>query len=121
MLFRRIMLYILFALFTFSFPSQSQTNPSKLFVLLPPAQTGIHFNNKITESDSLNILNQANIYNGGGVGVADFNKDGLMDIYFAGNMVSNKLYLNKGSLKFEDITAVSGTSGNGHWCTGISI
>jgi hypothetical protein len=71
-----------------------QTNPT-LFRLLPAAQSGIGFNNKLTESDSLNILNQANIYNGGGVGVGDFNNDGLPDVYFAGNMVSNKLYLNK--------------------------
>lgn len=92
-----------------------------LFRLLPSSQTGIFFKNVITESDSLNILNQANIYNGGGVGIGDFNNDGLMDIYLAGNMVSNKLYLNKGSLKFEDITDAAGANGNGHWCTGISV
>ncbi len=75
---------------------QSFAQPSPLFTLMPPAHTGIAFINQLTESDSLNILNQANIYNGGGVGIGDFNNDGLMDIYFAGNMVSDKLYLNKG-------------------------
>ena len=79
-----------------------------LFKLLPSSQTNITFKNTITESDSFNILNQANIYNGGGVGIGDFNKDGLMDIYFAGNMVSNKLYLNKGDLKFDDVTNAAG-------------
>ncbi|MEP6684617.1 MAG: VCBS repeat-containing protein [Parafilimonas sp.] len=98
----------------------SQKNTT-LFKLLPSAQTNISFKNRITESDSFNILNQANIYNGGGVGIGDFNKDGLIDIYFSGNMVSNKLYLNKGSLKFDDITNTAGVNGNGHWCTGVAV
>ena len=98
----------------------SQTNQT-LFRLLPSSQTGIAFKNQLTESDSLNILNQANIYNGGGVGIGDFNKDGLVDVYLAGNMVSNKLYINKGKLKFEDITDAAGVSGDGHWCTGVSV
>ena len=96
-----------------------QLNP--LFKLLPATQTGITFNNYLTESDSLNILNQANIYNGGGIGIGDFNNDGLVDMYFAGNMVSNKLYLNKGNLQFADVTDAAGVGGNGHWCTGVSV
>src|SRR5687768_3132229 len=83
-------------------------NKTPLFRLLPSTSTGVSFANNITENDTLNILNQANIYNGGGVGVGDFNNDGLVDIYLAGNMVSNKFYLNKGSLKFEDRTNVAG-------------
>ena len=98
----------------------AQKNPT-LFKLLPSSQTGIDFKNQLFENDTLNILNQANIYNGGGVGIGDFNKDGLMDVYFAGNMVSNKLYLNKGSFKFTDVTAVAGVTGEGKWCTGISV
>ncbi|MHA4810063.1 VCBS repeat-containing protein [Flavitalea flava] len=98
---------------------RAQSSP--LFKLLPPSVTGVHFTNKITESDSLNILRQANIYNGGGVGIGDFNHDGLVDIYFAGNMVSNKLYLNKGGLKFDDITEKAGVTGDGRWCTGVSV
>ena len=99
--------------------TDAQTRP--LFQSLPPAQTGIHFANKIFESDSLNILNQANIYNGGGVGIGDFNRDGLQDVFLAGNMVSSKLYLNKGGLKFEDITGKAGVTGEGRWCTGVSV
>ena len=99
----------------------NNTSVDPLFHLLPSSKTGINFINKISESDSLNILNQANIYNGGGVGIGDFNNDGLEDIYFAGNMVSNKLYLNKGSLAFTDVTAVSGAGGEGRWCTGVSV
>lgn len=98
----------------------SQQNKT-LFKLLPASQTGINFKNQLFENDTLNILNQANIYNGGGVGVGDFNRDGLMDVYFAGNMVSNKLYLNKGSLKFQDITDVANVGGEGRWCTGVSV
>ncbi|HVK97627.1 MAG TPA: VCBS repeat-containing protein, partial [Flavisolibacter sp.] len=92
-----------------------------LFNLLPSSYTGISFANHLTENDTLNILNQANIYNGGGVGIGDFNNDGLPDIYFAGNMVSNKLYLNRGTMKFDDVTQASGVSGEGRWCTGVSV
>ncbi|MPR34216.1 VCBS repeat-containing protein [Salmonirosea aquatica] len=101
-------------------PASGQPAPT-LFKLLPAAQTGIAFANQLTESDTLNILNQANIYNGGGVGIGDFNRDGLMDVYFAGNMVSNKLYLNQGKLKFTDITDQARVGGQGHWCTGVSV
>ena len=55
------------------------------------------------------------------MGIGDFNQDGLPDIYFTGNMVPNKLYLNKGDFKFEDITAASGADGNGKWCRGVSV
>ncbi len=111
-------LFLSLVLMTLSGQTQSS---APLFKLLPSSHTGIDFKNSLTESDSLNILNQANIYNGGGVGVGDFNNDGLTDVYFAGNMVSNKLYLNKGSLKFTDITKAAGVDGKGRWCTGISI
>lgn len=121
MLLRRFMLYLFLIVLILPFFCFAQSTPPTLFKLLPPARTGIGFTNKIIESDSLNILNQANIYNGGGVGIGDFNNDGLMDIYFAGNMNGNKLYLNKGSLKFDDITNASGTGGEGHWCTGVTV
>ena len=92
-----------------------------LFNELPPSKTGIYFNNKITESDSINPMDETNIYNGAGVGVGDFNNDGLQDLYFAGNQVSNKLYLNKGNLKFQDVTAEAGVDGEGRWSKGISV
>jgi len=114
----RFVLPTLLMLFASNIFSQ---NNSTLFKLLPASQTGIDFKNQLFENDSLNILNQANIYNGGGVGIGDFNKDGLMDVYFAGNMMPNKLYLNKGSLKFNDITNAAGVGGEGRWCTGVSV
>lgn len=98
---------------------QSLAQP--LFVLRSPAETGVDFKNMIAESDSINILNQANIYNGGGIGIGDFNKDGMMDMYFAANNLSNKLYLNKGAMKFQDITPEAHVGGEGRWCTGVSV
>ncbi|GAC1382223.1 MAG: VCBS repeat-containing protein [Ginsengibacter sp.] len=96
-------------------------NHSTLFKQVSSDHSGIHFNNKIVENDSLNPIDVTNIYNGGGVGVGDFNNDGLQDIYFTGNKVSNKLYLNKGDLKFDDITSTAGVSGEGRWCRGVSV
>lgn len=95
--------------------------PSAKFVKLNADQTQITFENIIYESDSVNIFDFENIYNGGGVGVGDFNNDGLQDLYFTGNMVPNKLYLNKGNFKFTDITAISKTDGNGLWSRGVAI
>ncbi len=113
--FLTVLFYFLF------FKKQKKDDGAPVFKLLTETQTGIGFNNQLTESDSLNILNEANLYNGGGVGIGDFNRDGLMDVYFAGNMVSNKLYLNKGSFKFQDITTAAGVGGEGRWCTGVSV
>ncbi|MXV50877.1 RNA-binding protein [Pedobacter sp. HMF7647] len=99
----------------------SCTKKKPLFELIPSAKSGITFNNKITETDSINAADMINVYNGGGVGVGDFNNDGLQDIYFTGNLVSNKLYLNKGDFKFQDITKEANASGNGRWCRGVSV
>jgi len=92
-----------------------------LFEQLSPSHTHIDFNNTITENDSVNIFDFSNIYNGGGVGVGDFNNDGLPDLYFTGNMVSNQLYLNQGNLKFKNVTAESQTSGDSEWCRGVAV
>ena len=92
-----------------------------LFEQISSSHSGIHFNNQIIENDSINPLDVTNIYNGGGVGVGDFNNDGLQDLYFTGNMVSNKLYLNKGDFKFEDVTDKAGVGGMGRWGRGVSV
>ncbi len=80
--------------------------------------TGISFTNTITESDNLNILDYLYFYNGGGVSIGDINNDGLPDIFLSGNQVKNALYLNKGEMKFEDISEKSGVQGNSTWNTG---
>ncbi|MGB5700490.1 VCBS repeat-containing protein [Muriicola sp.] len=87
------------------------TNPSE-------EETGITFSNKLTETNDLNILDYLYFYNGGGVAIGDINGDDLPDIYFSGNQVRNKLYLNKGNLTFEDITEKAGVAGNSTWNTG---
>jgi hypothetical protein len=91
------------------------------FVRLSSALTGVSFRNDILENDSMNILDVENIYNGGGVGIGDFNRDGLPDVYFTGNMVANKLYVNKGRLQFEDVTEASSVGGQGKWCKGVAV
>ena len=93
-----------------------------LFEKLSPEESGITFTNQVTESEKENILSYEYFYNGGGVASGDFNNDGLVDLYFSGNQVENKLYLNKGKLRFEDITQKSGTAGRKEgWKTGISL
>src|SRR5262245_11446485 len=92
-----------------------------LFEKISSAYSGITFNNKIVESDSINPLNVVNIYNGGGVGVGELNSDGLQDLYFTGNMVPSKLYLNKGDLAFEDVTGKAGVDGMGRWARGVTV
>src|ERR1700733_270103 len=92
-----------------------------LFEAIDPDHSGVHFNNRIVENDTLNPLDVTNMYNGGGVGIGDFNGDGLPDIYFTGNTVSNKLYLNKGNFVFQDITDIAGVGGNGEWCRGVAV
>ena len=93
-----------------------------LFVALSSDHTHIHFNNKLTDHDSLNILSYLYDYNGGGVAVGDINHDGLPDIYFTANSKGgNKLYLNKGNFVFEDITQKAGVQGSSDWCTGVTM
>jgi hypothetical protein len=92
-----------------------------MFEQMPASRTGITFNNKITENDSINPMDVVNIYNGGGVGIGDFNNDGLPDIFLTGNMVPCKLYLNKGHFRFRDITEAAGVEGLGRWARGVSI
>ena len=111
---------ILFILFGF-FSAASCKNDHPLFQLVSSDQSGIHFSNTIVENDSINPIDLTNVYNGGGVGVGDFNNDGLPDLYFTGNQVSNRLYINKGNFKFEDITDVAGVGGNGEWCRGVTV
>jgi hypothetical protein len=91
-----------------------------LFTLLSPNQTGVTFANTITTSDSMNVQNNVYIYNGAGVAVGDIDNDGLPDLFFSGNMVSSRLYLNKGNMHFEDITERAGVKTT-RWCTGATM
>lgn len=90
----------------------------RLFVNAVSQDTGLEFSNTITETNELNILDYIYFYNGGGVAIGDINNDSLPDIFFSGNQVKNKLFLNKGNLKFEDITDKANVAGNSSWNTG---
>ncbi|HEV8284271.1 MAG TPA: VCBS repeat-containing protein [Chitinophagaceae bacterium] len=88
--------------------------------ILPSSKTGIDFENTIVEDDSTNMFVNEYTYMGGGVGIGDFNNDGLQDVFFSGNQVSSKLYINKGKMHFEDVTEKAGVQTK-TWCTGVSI
>ena len=94
---------------------------NKLFELLGSDRTNIDFNNKLTYDNQFNIFTYRNFYTGGGVAVGDINNDGLPDIFFTGNQVANRLYLNKGNFQFEDITEKAGIEKKGKWSTGVSM
>ncbi|MBS1575494.1 MAG: VCBS repeat-containing protein [Bacteroidetes bacterium] len=95
--------------------------PATLFSLLDNEETGIKFQNTLFDDGNLNILNYSYFYNGGGVAIGDINNDGLQDILFTGNMVKNRLYLNKGNFKFENITDKAGIAEKQGWCTGATM
>ena len=99
----------------------NEESGEKIFATLSHSDTGIEFSNNLTENDSLNYFTYGYIYLGGGVATGDINNDGLIDVFFTGNQVSNKLYLNKGNLKFEDITKKAGVGGDSRWYTGVTM
>jgi enediyne biosynthesis protein E4 len=93
----------------------------KRFRLVPAEESGITFSNTLHESAEFNIFNYLYFYNGGGVAVGDVNSDGLADIYFTANQGKNKLYINRGNFKFEDVSELSGTVGREGWKTGVTM
>jgi hypothetical protein len=107
-------------LFTLCTCKKSKEESTALFSLLPSNVTGITFSNSITESDTMNLILNEYLYNGGGVSVGDINNDGLPDLFFSGNMVSSKLYLNKGDFEFDDVTERAGVETSG-WATGVNM
>jgi enediyne biosynthesis protein E4 len=112
----RIKIILIGLFLTFGTHSKSQ-----LFTLMPKEVSGIDFQNKVIESQHLNIFNYEYLFNGAGVAIGDINNDGLNDIFFAGNMMSNKLYLNRGNLKFDDISPTANTDKGDGINTGVSM
>ncbi len=100
---------------------QACNHKKTLFSQIESNKSGINFNNIINESPEKNVMVYEYYYNGGGVAAADFNNDGLCDLYFTGNAVENKLYLNKGNLTFKDVTAQAGVKGRDGWKTGVTV
>ena len=113
------LVYLSLLLDLYSCSNKSETNP--LFQKMTPEQTNIHFSNKLSYDRNFNIYTYRNFYNGGGVAIGDINNDSLPDLFFTANMESNKLFLNKGNLKFEDITEKAGIGKKGKWSTGVSM
>ncbi len=106
--------------FLLVFGCQEDKEPP-LFKLLPSSKTGIDFKNQLVENENFNIIEYLYFYNGGGVAIGDVNNDNLPDIFFTANQSTNRLYLNKGNLEFEDITATVGVGGDGNWTTGANM
>ena len=98
-----------------------KSDRNKMFSDLGHGQTGIDFRNLLVEDEVLNVAHYIYFYNGAGVAIGDINNDGLQDVFFTGNMVKNRLFLNKGGMKFEDITTESHVADMQGWCTGASI
>ncbi|WP_422082441.1 VCBS repeat-containing protein [Ulvibacterium sp.] len=107
-------------LFLLSLGCSKNQDRQKRFVHLNPTVTGITFANQITENDSINVVNFQYCYNGGGVGIGDFDQNGLPDIVFSGNQVSSRIYLNQGSLTFTDVSEEANFE-TSSWVTGVSI
>jgi hypothetical protein len=92
-----------------------------LFTLLPSAETGIKFSNDLLYTEEFNPYTFRNFFNGGGVAIGDVNNDGLPDVFFCSSQQSNKLFINKGGFKFEDITEKAGVGSDSVWSTGVTM
>lgn len=91
------------------------------FEMIDASRSNVDFVNKVEDQKDFNVLSYRNYYNGGGVAIGDINNDGLNDLFFTANMESNKLYLNKGDFKFEDISTKAGIKGKRSWTTGVTM
>lgn len=114
-------IFLLIGLLSCSSPVASDLPVDTLFTSVSSEVSGLEFVNKLEYDKDFNIYTYRNFYNGGGVALGDVNQDGLLDVYFTANMKANRLYLNRGDFKFEDITEQTGIGGNRAWSTGVSM
>ena len=113
--------YLAFFILSVGFLACKSGDDVQLFEKLPASKTHIDFTNQIKETPDFNILDYLYFYNGGGVASGDINNDGLVDLFFTSNQGKNKLYLNKGNMEFEDISAKAGVEGFSDWKTGVTM
>ncbi len=125
---RKYYLGVILLLFSHCSPSErpeqdirKEKETHTFFQLLDSSETGVNFNNQVTDGPAFNILTYRNFYNGGGVAIGDINNDSLPDLYFSANQLSNRLYLNRGNFQFEDITEKAGVAGTKPWSTGVAM
>src|SRR5690606_16115892 len=116
----KLFFYLCIGLLMFALLACSQEKPT-MFSDLSPEQTGITFRNDLVETNERNVLSYIYFYNGGGVAAGDLNNDGLADLVFTGNQKGNKVYINKGNFKFDDITEVTGLHDQKGWSTGVVL
>ncbi|MCG8326487.1 MAG: VCBS repeat-containing protein, partial [Chitinophagales bacterium] len=116
-----IILFILFSTFSCQQDNKSIDPNAEMFKSLPAYNTGVDFNNEVTATLQFNHFFWQSIYNGAGVGIGDVNNDGLPDLFFTGNTERDRLYLNKGNFKFEDVTLKAGIKDDGFWSTGVTM
>lgn len=93
----------------------------QLFTQLSPSHTGVHFENRLTDTRDLNVFTYRNYYNGGGVALGDLTGDGLPDLLLTSNLGGNRLYLNQGEFRFGEVTEEAGVAGKGFWATGVTF
>src|SRR6185436_3934371 len=114
--------FFLFVIITFLLSSCGKhQDKNAMFEVLGDDQTGLHFVNKLNATQEFNMFDYMYFYNGAGVGAGDFNKDGLIDLFFASNQGENKLFLNQGKLKFTDLTKEAQIPEDSAWSTGVSV
>ena len=120
-IYKQLLLVFCLSTFLWSCTDHTPQNTStQVFEWLEPEQSGVDFENRLTVTDSMNFFQYGYFYMGGGVGVGDFNNDGLQDLFFTANMESNGLYLNQGNLSFSDISEIAGIQGDNQWMTGVT-
>jgi enediyne biosynthesis protein E4 len=105
----------------FSCNNNNSSNTKPIFKTLTASQTGLQFSNTLTPSSELNLLTYMYYYNGAGAAAADFNNDGLVDLFFCANQSTNKIFLNKGKMQFTDVTQQTKIPNDGGWNTGASV